>query len=124
EQININVLPSDDWGISQVAFAIDDSYFITSTVAPWNERWEIEMKDIQQIEQPGAQNWLGFESDDPDVQPGRMLEFEDGFSAIRTAAGVYFEGHKIKVKVFDLAGNEVESDEIQVYVRHRPEETD
>ncbi|MEZ4716882.1 MAG: transglycosylase domain-containing protein [Caldilineaceae bacterium] len=124
EQININVLPSDDWGISQVAFAIDDSYFITSTVAPWNERWEIEMKDIQQIEQPGTQNWLGFESDDPDVQPGRMLEFEDGFAAIRTAAGVYFEGHKIKVKVFDLAGNEVESDEIQVYVRHRPEESD
>ncbi len=119
EQINVNVLPGDEWGIARVAFAVDDSYIITSTVAPWNERWKITMRDQQQIEVPGVQNWLGFESEDPDVRPGRILENEDGFAAIRTSEGVYFEGHRIKVKVFDLAGNETESDEIQVYVRHK-----
>ena len=56
----------------------------TSTVAPYNERWEISMRDIPHIEEAGVQNWLGFESDDPDVQPGRQLSFGDGFMAIRT----------------------------------------
>lgn len=122
EQININVLPSDNWGIGRVSYSIDESYFVTNTVAPWNERWKITMRDVGQVEQPGTQNWLAFESDDPDVKPGRILEFDDGFSAIRTSEGVYFEGRKIRVKVYDLAGNATESDEIQVYIRHKPEE--
>ena len=32
------------------------------------------------------------------------------------------EGHKVKVRVYDLAGNQVESDEVQVYVRREPAE--
>jgi penicillin-binding protein 1C len=117
EQININVLPSDEWGIGKVEFFIDETQIATSTVAPYNVRWEIEMRDIANIEQPGAENFVGFESDDPDIQPGRQLPFGDGFIAIRTAGGVYLEGHTIKVKVYDLAGNEVESEDVRVYVR-------
>ncbi|MEZ4862025.1 MAG: transglycosylase domain-containing protein [Caldilineaceae bacterium] len=119
EQININVLVNDSWAVDRVEYYIDGSGFVTSTVAPYNERWSIKMRDIGQIETGGAQNWLGFTSDDPDVQPGRMLPFGDGFQAIRTSAGIYFESHAIKVKAFDRAGNETESDEVRVYVRHR-----
>ena len=78
------------------------------------------MRDIGGIEVPGVENFLGFESDDPDVKPGRQLRQEDGFTAIYTSDGVYFEGHLIKAIVYDLAGNEVESDEVRVYVRHEP----
>ena len=122
EQININVLPADNTGIGQVVYSIDNSSFVTSTVAPYNERWPIVMRDVQQIEAPGTENWLAFESEDPDIKPGRLLPFEDGFAAIRTSEGVYLERHVIKVKVIDLAGNEAESEEITVYVRHEPAE--
>jgi hypothetical protein len=80
------------------------------------------MRDVGQIETGAAQNWLGFISDDPDVQPGRMLEFGDGFQAIRTSGGVYFESHLIKVIAYDRAGNAAEPQEVRVYVRHRKQE--
>ena len=80
------------------------------------------MRDIPQIEVPGTQNWLAFESEDPDVKPGRLRPFADNFSAILTSEGVYFEGHVIQVTAFDRAGNSTESEEIQVYVRHEPED--
>ena len=120
EQININVLPNDAWGIGKVEFFVDGVLVGTSTVAPYNQRWKIVMRDIGQVEAAGTQNWLGFESDDPDVQPGRALPFADGFMAVRTSNGTYFEGHTVKARVYDLAGNSVESDEVRVYVRHKP----
>jgi len=117
-QININVLVDDTWAVDRVEYFVNNSRFVLSTVAPYNERWRIVMRDIGQIETGAAQNWLGFESDDPDVQAGRMLEFDDGFQAIRTSAGVYFEGHLIKVIAYDRAGNAAEPQEVRVYVRH------
>ena len=118
EQINVNVLANDTWAMDRVEFYMDDQLFATSTVGPYNERWTIRMRDMEQIETGGARNWLGFESDDPDVQPGRELPFADGFSAIRTSEGIYFEGHTIEVFAYDRAGNATRSDEIRVYVRH------
>ena len=120
EQINVNVLANDNFAIERVEFSINNTVFATSTVAPFNERWRMVMRDIQQIETGGAENWLGFESDDPDIQPGRALRFGDGFMAIRTASGVYLESHLLRVKVYDRAGNSAESDEVRVYVRRRP----
>lgn len=122
EQVNINVLVDDTWAVDRVEYFINESGFVTSTVAPYNERWQIRMRDIGQIETGGAQNWIGFESDDPDVQPGRMLEFGDGFQAIRTSAGVYFESHLIKVIAYDRAGNATEPEEVRIYIRHRKAE--
>jgi hypothetical protein len=106
------------WAVDRVEFSIDNTIFATSTVAPYNERWTIRMRNIADVEAAGAQNWLGFESDDPDVQPGRMRPFGDGFQAIRTSAGVYFESHVIRARVFDRAGNSSVSEEIRVYVRN------
>jgi len=122
EQINVNVLANDTWAMDRVEFYMDDVLFATSTVGPYNERWTIRMRDLAQIENGGARNWLGFESDDPDVRPGRELPFADGFSAIQTSEGVYFEGHTIEVYAYDRAGNLTISDEIRVYVRHKQEE--
>ena len=119
EQINVNVLVNDTWSVARVVYYVDGAEFATSTVAPYNERWKIKMRDVGQIETGGAENWLGFPSDDPDVQPGRMLPFDDGFQAIRTSAGVYLESHVFKVRAFDGAGNMTESDEVRVYVRHK-----
>lgn len=119
EQINVNVLVNDTWAVDRVVYYVNNAEFATSTVAPYNERWNIKMRDVGQIETSGAENWLGFVSDDPDVQPGRRLPFDDGFHAIRTSAGVYFEGHLFKVRAYDRAGNVEESDEVRVYVRHK-----
>jgi 1A family penicillin-binding protein len=122
EQINVNALVQDTWAVDRVVFSIDNSDFVTSTVPPFNARWNITMRDIGQVEQGATQNWLGFASDDPDVQPGRMLPFGDGFQAIRTSAGVYFESHEFYVRAYDKAGNVTESSRVRVYVRHKKQD--
>lgn len=118
EQININALVNDGWAVERVDFFVDGEKIGTSTVAPYNQAWTILMRDIEQVEVDGTQNWLGFVSDDPDVQPGRARPFADGLLAVRTSGGVYFEGHLIKVIAYDRAGNATTSDEVRVYVRH------
>ncbi len=75
EQININVLVNDTWAVDRVEYIIDASSFATRTVAPYNERWPIVMRNVEQIEVDGTENWLAFESDDPDIQPGRARPF-------------------------------------------------
>lgn len=119
EQINVNVLANDTWAIDRVEFFVNGQRFATSTVAPYNERWRISMRNIGQIETGGAQNWLGIESNDSEVQPGRALPFGDGFMAIRTSGGLYLEGHTITVRVYDRAGNVTASEPVRVYVRSR-----
>jgi penicillin-binding protein 1C len=121
EQINVNVIANDTWAVDRVDFMIDGVTFASRTVAPWNERWKIVMRDIGNVEGPGAENFVGFPSNDPDVQPGRMLRYGDGFIAIRTAQGVYFESHELRVRVYDRAGNSSVSEPVRIYVRHEPE---
>ena len=119
EQINVNVDVEDGLRLDRVEFYVDGQRFGTAYGAPFNERWKIKMRDIAQVENGNAQNWLGFPSDDPEVQPGRVLFFGDGFAAIRTSGGVYFEQHTLKAIAFDAAGNANTSEEIKVYVRHK-----
>ncbi len=117
EQININVLANDNLAIGRIEYLIDGTAFVTSTVAPYNERWTIEMRDLNSA--AGGTPWPAFESDDPEVQPGTVTTFPDGFQAIVTNGSVYFEGHVFKVIGYDAAGNKAESDEVRVYVRHK-----
>ena len=122
EQININAIVNDEWAMDRVEFAIDGTYFITRTVAPYNERWQIEMR-WEQVEVPDeTRNWPAFGSDDEQIRPGRVREFEDGFAAILAGSGIYLEGHLIRVRAYDRAGNETESEEIRVYVRQPRDE--
>lgn len=117
EQINVNALVNDNLAIDRVEFMIDGSVFVTSTVAPYNERWQITMRDLNSA--AGGQPWPAFPSDDPEVQPGMVATYPDGFQAIVTNGGVYFEGHLLKAIVYDAAGNSTESAEVRVYVRHK-----
>ena len=119
EQINVNALVNDNLAIDRVEFMLDGSVFVTSTVAPYNERWKITMRDLNSA--AGGQPWPAFESDDPEVQPGTVATYPGGFQAIVTNGGVYFEGHLLKAIVYDAAGNKTESPEVRVYVRHKKE---
>jgi hypothetical protein len=115
EQININVLPSDDYrhrtrlpSMSMIQpYHHQHRCTVQCSVGPYRDARHRPDRDG-----PGHSNWLGFESDDPEIKPGRVRPFEDGFSAVRTSDGLYLEGHTIKAVVYDLAGNEVESDEV------------
>ena len=116
EQININAIVNDTWAVGKVDFYVDGNVIGTATVSPFNERWKIAMRDTSV---DGGVAWPAFTSDDPEVQPGTILEFGDGFAAVRTAGGVYLEGHTIKVQAYDRAGNETKSEEVRVWVRHK-----
>lgn len=122
EQININAIASDTWAMDRVEFAIDGRYFVTSTVAPFNERWQITWPDLGPVEGPGAENWPGFESDDPDISPGRWRKFGNGSAIVVTSNGTLLQSHVFKVRAVDRAGNVTESEEVRVYVRLRKNE--
>jgi hypothetical protein len=122
EQVNISSLVNDVWSVGRVEFYLDGKSFFTSTVATnniYSGRWDITMKNVEQIEAPATENWLAFESQDPEIQPGRMLPLEGGFQVIRTSGGLYLESHLIKVKAFDSAGNSADSNEVRIYVRQK-----
>lgn len=122
EQININAIVNDTWAMDRVEFAIDGSYFTTSRVAPFNERWQIAWSNLGSVEGPGAENWPGFESDDPDISPGRWRKFGNGAAVVVTSNGTQLQSHVFKVKAIDRAGNETVSEEVRVYVRLKKQE--
>jgi hypothetical protein len=115
----MNALANDNLAIDRVEFVLNGTTLVTSTVAPYNERWPITMRDLNSA--AGGIPWPGFESDDPEVQPGQVATLPDveGFQAILTNGGVYFEGHLIRAVVYDAAGNKAESPPVRVYVRHQ-----
>jgi hypothetical protein len=113
EQININALVNDTWSVGKVQYILDDVVIGTSTVSPFNERWRIEWRDLGPVEGPGAENWPGFESDDPDISPGRWRKFGNGSAIAVTSNGTILQSHVFKVKAVDRAGNETVSEEVR-----------
>ncbi len=122
EQININAIVNDTWAMARVEFAIDGNYFVDSTVAPFNERWQISWPDLGSVEGPGVENWPGFESDDPDISPGRWRKFGNGSAIAVTSNGTVLQSHVFKVRAVDRAGNATVSEEVRVYVRLKKKE--
>jgi hypothetical protein len=117
EQINMNAIVNDTWAIGKVEFIVDGAVVGTATVAPFNDRWTIKMRDLGSV--AGGVPWPAFASEDPDVQPGSIVNYGDGFAAAQTAGGVNFEGHTVQVRAYDRAGNSVASEEARVWVRHK-----
>jgi penicillin-binding protein 1C len=142
EQINVNATANDNWAMERVEFYRNGEKFAESTVSPHNERWRITFGPVRNVEGPTiqavrqitnpetgevigeegytaeqTQNWTAFESNDPDISPGRIRLFNGGFGALFTGNGTYLESHLFKVKAIDRAGNETESQEIRIYVR-------
>ena len=77
EQININVLANDNFVIDRVEFLLNNATILTATVSPYNARWEIDMRDVNSA--AGGLAWTPFVSDDPDIQPGTVVTYGDGF---------------------------------------------
>ncbi len=122
EQININAIVNDTWAMERVEFSVDGGYFASSTVAPFNERWRIAWPDLGSVEGGGAQNWPAFQSDDPDITPGRWRKFGNGSAVVVTGNGTILQSHVFKVRGVDRAGNETVSEEVRVYVRLKKKE--
>ena len=150
EQVNIHVNAFDEGSIDRVEFWINDELVKTSSVAPFNERWKIEMRDLpaDDLNQPPVEgiklvtdadtgavigevqvvleetvDWLpDFESGDPRIKRGRMRRYDSGFGAIHTADGFYLERVALQIKVFDRAGNTTETETQYFYVHHADQE--
>lgn len=146
EQINIHVEATDAGTLSRAEFWINDQLISTSRVPPFNERWQIEMKDLPPSRfsaQPIVENvpvisertgevlgtftelrevtndWYpDFETDKVDLSRGQVREFADGFAAILTSEGLYLERNSVQIRVFDGAGNETRTPIAHVYVIH------
>ena len=104
EQINVNALANDNMTIGRVVFMIDGKGFGDSTVSPYNQRWEITMRDINSA--AGGTALAGLHQRRPrHPTRHRWRPIADGFQAIVTNGGVYLEGHEIKVVAYDAAGN-------------------
>lgn len=136
EWVNINALTTDEWAMDRVVFYLDDSPFVTTTVAPYNVKWTITMSDT--VPNPAdigdissteiitnADGSLSLQekvtsriSADPN-EPTRLIwTFENGFGIIHDSGG-YTETHVIKAVAFDTAGNKAESDPIRIFVSHQ-----
>ncbi|MBX3000281.1 MAG: transglycosylase domain-containing protein [Caldilineaceae bacterium] len=118
EQVNVNAIANDTWAMDRVEFYRNRERYAQSTVAPYNERWRIVMQNIA-VEGAGAQNWLGIDSNDPDITPGRIRTFDSGFAGVLTGNGTYLESHVFRVVAYDRAGNRAESEEVRIYVRNK-----
>jgi penicillin-binding protein 1C len=118
EQINVNALVNDIWAMDRVEFYRNGEMFAQSTVAPFNQRWKITMQNVA-VDGGGVQNWPAFDSIDPDIRPGRIRNFENGFAAVLTGNGTYLESHVFRVRAYDRAGNVATSEEVRVYVKRK-----
>jgi hypothetical protein len=118
EQVNVNAVANDTWAMARVEFFRNGEAYAQSTVAPYNERWKIAMQNVA-VDGTGAENWLGIASDDTDITPGRIRNFDNGFAGVITGNGTYLESHLFKVVAYDRAGNKAESEEVRIYVRNK-----
>ncbi len=136
EWVNINALATDEWSMDRVVFYLDDSPFVTTTVAPYNVKWTITMSDtVPSPDQIGEirsseiitnpdgslslqEKVIGEISVDPNEPTRLILTQENGFGIIHDSGG-YTETHLIKAVAFDAAGNQTESDPVRIFVSHK-----
>ena len=143
ELVSITVDAQDAWEMGRVEFYLDGTKLGESTVAPYSLRWTITMSDVVPVvSEPimgtriitNTDGTLGLEEyvisetrlEDytrADGSQGQRIVMitESGFGAIYEA-GVLTETHRIHVKAFDSAGNEAESEPVQILVMHKPKE--
>ncbi len=133
EWVNINALATDDWSMDRVVFYLDDTPFITTTVAPYNVKWTITMSDTVltpdmvitttvPITQPDGtvipEERVTQVQTDPDDPERLILALDNGFGIIHDTHG-YTETHVIKAVAYDAAGNKTESAPVRIFVIHK-----
>ena len=138
EWVNINALATDDWSMDRVVFHLDDTPFITTTVAPYNVKWTITMSNTvpslgmaeitatEVITNPDGslttqEKVVSAVTEDPNDPTRLIWTFDNGFGVIHDTQG-YTETHVIKAIAYDTAGNETESEPIRIFVIHEEDE--
>ncbi len=134
EWVSINALATDDWSMDRVVFHLDDTPFITTTVAPYNVKWTITMSNTvpnlgmgeitatEVITNPDGslttqEKVVSSVTQDPNDPTRLIWTFANGFGVIHDTHG-YTETHVIKAIAYDIAGNETESEPIRIFVTH------
>lgn len=143
ELVSITAEAEDTWEMDRVEFYMDGARLGESTVAPYSLRWTITMLDVVPVMAPpvtatrvitNADGTIGlveyivrqtkledYARKDGTKGQRLVLTTESGLGAIYDS-GVLTETHTIKVKAFDRAGNEAESEPVQIRVMHKPKE--
>jgi penicillin-binding protein 1C len=137
EWISVQADAVDNFSMDRVDFYIDDRPLGTSTVPPYNKRWTIVMSDTIPTLPPGTVITGTEVITNPDGTLGSQVItltqvisgendlviqwFHDGRGIILDTNG-YTETHLIHVVAFDVAGNEVESEPVRVFVIHEEKE--
>jgi membrane peptidoglycan carboxypeptidase len=143
ELVSITADAEDAWEMGSVEFYLDGVKLGESTVAPYSLRWNITMSDTIPVMGPpitatrvitNPDGTMGLEEyviretklEDytrPNDSEGQrlILTTDSGFGALYES-GVLTETHRIQVKAFDRAGNEAESEPVQILVMHKPKE--
>jgi len=143
ELVSITADAQDTWEMDRVEFYLDGVKLGESTVAPYSLRWTITMSDVVPVLGEPIKGTRVITNPDgtlaleeyvisetklerytrPDGSQGEriILTTESGFGAIYEA-GVLTETHRIYVKAFDRAGNEAQSEPVQILVMHKPKE--
>lgn len=138
EWLSVQADAVDNFSMDRVDFYLDNRFLGTTTVPPYNKRWTIVMSDtIPSL--PVGTVITGTEViTSPDGSLGTQIItltqvisgendvvsqwFHDGRGIIVDASGGYTETHLIHVVAFDVAGNEVESEPVRVFVIHKEKE--
>lgn len=137
EYVNIQAEVTDNFSMDRVEFYLDDELIGTSTVPPYNHKWNITMVD--EIPEPGPPEVETREVTHPDgtitieeVVISEVIEEPDGTLIKRFESGMsivynpeeedYAEYHQIHVVAYDTAGNEAESEKVRIKVIHKEEE--
>jgi len=104
EWVMVQVDATDEWAMDKVVFAIDDTDFATSTVPPYNQRWNIVISDTKVYTET---RWLTVKAfdkagneTDSDPLPIRVISKEkklptgNGPSGVRLPAGAIWSYHR------------------------------
>ncbi len=138
EYVNIQADATDNVSMKRVDFYVDDKKIASTTIAPFNQKWVIKMKDLKI--KPGK--WISFTesfTDDQGIHIDRTIPmtaeildpsgitvtqvFSNGLSVISGTTTIT-EVHTIHVVAIDQAGNEMESDRVHILVSHKPKDED
>ena len=136
EYVNIQADAIDNVSMRRVDFYVDEQKIATTTVAPFNQKWAISMTNIIPLPYrlvTTTETYMG-----ADGQPAQRAVtlthtiigsgeisltqvFSSGMSIISDTAGIT-ESHVIYVIAIDAAGNETQSEKVNIWTAHKPKD--
>lgn len=138
EYVNIQADVIENVSMKRVDFYVDSEKVASTTVAPYNQKWEIKMADIKPEPELSVVETQVY-TDEMGLRAERVITvtesfwdpsgitltqvFSSGMSVISDTFGIT-ESHSIHVVAIDAAGNETESEKVRIWVAHKPKDKD